>query len=70
MGYTYHKYVTEPCRKLDRRADALKTAASQTFEYTRDLNMAANEIGDTDNANAARMGTLTSPTQLFNVGTK
>lgn len=70
VGYTYHKYVTEPCRKLDRRADALKTAASQTFEYTRDLNMAANEIGDTDNANAARMGSLTSPTQLFNVGTK
>lgn len=67
VGYTYHKYVTEPCRKLDRRADALKTAASQTFEYTRDLNMAANEIGDTDNANAARMGTLTSPSQLFNV---
>lgn len=68
VGYTYHRYVTEPCRKLKRRIEELNNVAELVAGYTQGLSGAADNINTTDQSNANRMSTISSVTQLFNVG--
>lgn len=68
VGYTYHRYVTEPCRKLKRRIEELNNVAELVAGYTQGLSGAADNINTTDQSNANRISTISSVTQLFNVG--